>query len=63
MTRHKGEGRKTMKAIVYKKPNKVSVETVPDPTIEASTDARVKAPSRSYELMSSIPVRDHSSMI
>jgi glutathione-independent formaldehyde dehydrogenase len=34
-----------MKAIVYKKPNKVSVETVPDPTIEASTDALVRITS------------------
>jgi len=31
-----------MRAIVYKKPNSVSVETVPDPKLEAPTDAVVR---------------------
>jgi threonine dehydrogenase-like Zn-dependent dehydrogenase len=34
-----------MRAIVYKKPNSVSVESVPDPKIEAPTDAVVRITS------------------
>jgi glutathione-independent formaldehyde dehydrogenase len=34
-----------MRAIVYKKPNEVSVETVPDPEIESPTDAIVRITS------------------
>ncbi|HEX3902526.1 MAG TPA: glutathione-independent formaldehyde dehydrogenase [Polyangia bacterium] len=34
-----------MRAIVYKKPNKVSVENVPDPRVEASTDAVIRITS------------------
>jgi glutathione-independent formaldehyde dehydrogenase len=34
-----------MKAIVYKQPNEVVVETVPDPTIESATDALVRVTS------------------
>jgi len=34
-----------MKAIVYKQPNEVAVETVPDPKIEAPTDALVRITS------------------
>jgi glutathione-independent formaldehyde dehydrogenase len=34
-----------MRAIVYKKPNKVSVENVPDPRVEAPTDAVVRITS------------------
>jgi glutathione-independent formaldehyde dehydrogenase len=34
-----------MKAIVFKQPNKVAVETVPDPKIEAPTDVLVRITS------------------
>ena len=34
-----------MRAIVYKKPNTVSVEQVPDPQIESPTDAVVRITS------------------
>jgi len=34
-----------MRAIVYKKPNEVSVETVADPEIESPTDAIVRITS------------------
>jgi glutathione-independent formaldehyde dehydrogenase len=34
-----------MRAIVYRKPNQVVVEDVPDPTIEAPTDVIVRVTS------------------